>query len=351
MLAHTRNGLGYVGSVLPLATDRLHIRLMTVDDAPRVAAYRNDPDVAHYQDWPLPYTVEMFLERFAARGEVSIAQHLTLGTNLVIEVGGRPVGDVYIRVDDGLAEVGWTLVPDARGQGYATEAAAAMMQLLFSELGAHRVEASLHPDNVASARVCEAIGMTFELNTRLNFRGRNGWEDDAHYAALRPDWEDWINRPLSRPSEVCLVELGPQNADVYGGLATHRSQERLVAPMLASFQDALFPELHDGFPVVPWMRGIEADGQPAGFIMLAAVNEHHPQPYLWRLLIDRRYQRRGIGGVALGIVGDLLRAQGSSTLSTSWVEGPGSPRGFYEQLGFVPTGDVDDGETVAQLTL
>ena len=334
-----------------MTTHRLLIRTMRPDDAVRVAAYRNDPDVARYQDWPLPYTEQMVIDRLAARADVSVEDQLTQGLNLVIEADGEAVGDVYVQVEDGLAEVGWTLVLAAQGRGYATEAATAALHLLFTQLGAHRVEASIHPDNIASARVCETIGMTFEVHTRQSFRGREGLEDDVRYSVVRADWEAWTNRPRHLPKEVRLVELGPDNSPTYRRLATHRSQERLVAPMWASYEHALFPEIIDGAPVAPWMRGIEADGEPAGFVMLAEVTEHHPEPYLWRLLIDRRHQRRGIAGVALGLVFERLRAEGRSTIMTSWVDGPGSPRPFYERLNFVPTGEIDDGEIVARLTL
>ena len=83
--------------------------------------------------------------------------------------------------------------------------------------------------------------------------------------------------------------------------------------------------------------------------MLAAVTEHHPEPYLWRLLIDRRHQRRGIGDRVLALLVDRLRAEGSSSLLVGWVPGPGGPAPFYLERGFVPTGEVDDGEIEARL--
>ena len=314
---------------------------------PVVAAYRNDPEVARFQDWALPYDQQAAIERFEARA--AEGDDLGSGTNLAIEEDGSLVGDLYVRAHEGIAEVGWTLARTAQGRGLATEAATALVQALFTTVGVHRIEASLHPENTASARVCEAVGMTFEALTRLNFAGREGWEDDLRYALLRADWEAWLERPRHRPSAVTLVELGPHNVGPYRRLRTHMSQERLVAPMAASFTDALFPEVIDGAPVAPWMRGIEADGTAVGFVMLAAATQHHPEPYLWRLLIDRMHQRRGIGDRALGQVFELLRAAGHLSVTVSWVDGPGSPRPFYERLGFVPTGEIDDGEIVARL--
>jgi RimJ/RimL family protein N-acetyltransferase len=323
---------------------------MRPDDGAAVAAYRNDPAIAEFQDWPMPYTEAMYAERFAAAAARQF--DLVGGVNLAIEAHGVLVGDLYVRLDDGLADIGWTLSLPAQGRGYATEAASAVVDMLFGQLGAHRLHASMHPDNVASARVCEALGMTFESLTRLTYKGPDGWEDDAHYSMVRAEWEAWRVRPRSRPADVRLVELGPENVARYSRLATHQSQRRFVAPMAGSFEDALFPEWVDGAPVVPWMRGIEADGEAAGFVMLADVTEHHPDPFLWRLLIDRRHQRRGIGERVVQLVSQRAQAMGCATLFTSYVAGvPGSPEPFYRRLGFRPTGDIDDGETVAALTL
>jgi RimJ/RimL family protein N-acetyltransferase len=333
---------------MQLTTDRLTIREMQPADAAVVAAYRNDPAVAEYQDWAVPYTEQMVTERLAARAD---ADGLASGTNLVIEVDGKVVGDVYVRVNDGLAEVGWTLARSAQGRGLATEAATALLEALFTRHGAHRVEASMHPDNVASARVCEAVGMTFEAHTRLNFAGRNGWEDDVRYAVLRADWEAWVTRNRSRPADVSLVEMTPDDVYLWGRLRTHRSQETFVSPMAYSFRDALFPEVVDGAPVVPWMRGVLADGERVGFVMTAEVTEAHPEPYLWRLLVDRMHQRRGIGERVIALLVGRYRGEGATGLLTSWSEGPGGPQPFYERLGFVPTGRIVDDEIEARLSL
>jgi diamine N-acetyltransferase len=106
-----------------------------------------------------------------------------------------------------------------------------------------------------------------------------------------------------------------------------------------------------GTAVVPWFRAIEADDVLAGFVMLAARTDTYPESYLWRLLIDRRHQRRGIGDRVLTRIVDRLRAEGDESLLVSWTRGPGSPEPFYLARGFVPTGVVDDGEVEARLAL
>jgi diamine N-acetyltransferase len=73
--------------------------------------------------------------------------------------------------------------------------------------------------------------------------------------------------------------------------------------------------------------------------------------FLWRLLVDKRYQRRGIGWEVLTQIVDLVRADGATELYTSYEPGEGEPWPFYQRLGFEPTGEVDDGEIVLRLTL
>jgi GNAT superfamily N-acetyltransferase len=150
---------------------------------------------------------------------------------------------------------------------------------------------------------------------------------------------------------VRLVEITPENVGAVFRLATHRTQERFVATMPWSFTDALIPEVIDGAPVVPWYRAVEADDELVAFVMCAEVTDVHREPYLWRLLVDRRHQRRGIGGRIISLVIDHARDQGATTLLTSWSEGPGGPEPFYRRLGFEPTGEIEDDEIVARLQL
>ena len=74
--------------------------------------------------------------------------------------------------------------------------------------------------------------------------------------------------------------------------------------------------------------------------------------FRWRLLIDARHQRHGYGRDDVRLVADLVRAVGADELLTSFVPGDGRPGPFYEQLGFVPTGELDEeGEIIVRLDL
>ena len=72
--------------------------------------------------------------------------------------------------------------------------------------------------------------------------------------------------------------------------------------------------------------------------------------FLWRLLIDKRYQRCGIGRQVLTQIADLVRADGATELLTSYEPGEGEPWPFYQRFGFKPTGEIDDGEIMLRLS-
>ena len=180
---------------------------------------------------------------------------------------------------------------------------------------------------------------------------RGEWVDRVRFALLRDDRAAWVSRLRTPPERVELVELVDETARPYAELVTHRFQEEFVAPMSVTFRHALLPEAVDGARVVPWFRGIAADGVPVGFMMIAVATETFPDPYLWRFLIDRWHQRRGIGGRVMSMLIEQLRDEGHERLMTSWGRGPGNPEPFYRGIGFAPTGNMIDDEFEVALAL
>lgn len=333
-------------------TDRLVLRPFTPDDVDAYLAYRTEPDTLQWLGSLIAPTRDEVVARFA--------HEATLGGPTegewypyAIERDGVLLGDIgcEIRHGGGVAEVGYTLTPAARGHGYAAEAAGALADHLVAAHGIQRIEASLAADNVASMRVLESIGMTFEVLARQAFDLDGTWVHDLRYAMTATDRAAWVARNRTPPAAVELVEITPDDAHRWGRLRTHHSEERFVSPMAASWRDALFPETFEGAVAVPWLRGVLADGEHAAFVMLSETHGRQEGWYLWRLLVDRVHQRRGIGRAAVEQVAAGLRAAGVPRLFTSIVEGPGSPRRFYERLGFVATGREIDGETELVLAL
>jgi len=107
----------------------------------------------------------------------------------------------------------------------------------------------------------------------------------------------------------------------------------------------------------PWYRAIYFGDQPVGFVMLSFdVPPGHPEYpwryFLWTLLIDPRYQRRGYGHAAMALVADIVRGSpGGTELFTSVFPGEGGPAPIYRSLGFESTGEWFEGEEVYRLAL
>jgi RimJ/RimL family protein N-acetyltransferase len=341
-----------VGPFLPFRTERLEMRPFVAADAAVLAAYRSDPDVARYQSWDAPYALET-ARRFVARQSTFDGPVPGDWVQMAMSLEGRLVGDVAVRLDDdgSVATIGYSMTPAEQGRGLAREAVGAVVGRLFDGLAIHRAQADLDPANVPSARLLEGLGFEYEGTSRSAERAGDTWADVAHYGLTVDGRASWDARPRHRPVHVHLVEIDEHNGRHVLRLATHHTQERFVAPMAVSFVDALFPGEDGGDAVVPWFRAVEADDELAGFVMLAEPTAATPEPYLWRLLIDRRHQRRGIGDRVLTRLVERLRAEGHRSLLVSWTPGRGSPEPFYLARGFVPTGVVEDGEVEARLTL
>ncbi|MGZ3143994.1 GNAT family N-acetyltransferase [Lentzea chajnantorensis] len=151
-------------------------------------------------------------------------------------------------------------------------------------------------------------------------------------------------------TRIRLVEVTDANRAAVAAVRVHPSQERFVAPVEKSFQDA-----EDHPEGNPWYRAAYTGDVPVGFVMLSWDVTPGPGllgPYfLWRLLIGAEHQGRGYGTAILDEVVALLRAHGVPELLTSYVPGEGTPGPFYLGYGFVPTGEVEDGEVVLRLDL
>jgi diamine N-acetyltransferase len=73
--------------------------------------------------------------------------------------------------------------------------------------------------------------------------------------------------------------------------------------------------------------------------------------FLWKLLIDERYQRRGLGTATLDLIVEYFRERGVGTMWTSAGQGEGSPVAFYERYGFERTGELHGNEVMLRLEI
>lgn len=335
-----------------LETDRLTIRPLAPRDIPAFVAYRNVDDVARFQDWPLPYTEEMAIDLV---GDAGRQGGPTPGewVQLALEHDGELVGDIAVWLDDEsqLASIGYTVAPDHQGHNYAVEAAAAVVDWLCTTVSVHRIAATIDPRNMASAAVLERCGFEFVGTARASAYVRDEWADDTRFSLLAEDWRAWRDRATGPPTAIDFVEVTSDNLRDVCAIDVAHSQRRFVSTVTQSIADAAHPPIRDGVPAHLWYRAIVADGEIAGFAMVAMPTATQPVPILWRMLVGTWFQRRGIARRAIALLAEMLRDQGCDRLDVSFVDEPGGPEEFYRMLGFERTGLIADGEVWARATL
>ena len=147
---------------------------------------------------------------------------------------------------------------------------------------------------------------------------------------------------ITPESKVTLREVTADTVRTILKLDVTDVQKQFVAPNAVSISQAYFSE-H------AWFRAIYADETPVGFILLVddPVNSSY---HLWRLMIDAHFQNRGFGRRALELAIEYVKTRpGAKVLSTSFAPGEESPGKFYEKMGFIYTGEMDeDGELIMQ---
>lgn len=148
------------------------------------------------------------------------------------------------------------------------------------------------------------------------------------------------------PETVGLVEVTEENLRDVLKLKVTPDQESFVASNAVSIAQAYFDK-------AAWFRAIEANGEFVGFVMLfdpsltdkVVTEKEREEMYLWRFMMDARYQKCGYGVKALDLVREYTKSRpGFKRLLASFVDAPGGPEDFYIRYGFEKTGNMPDGE-------
>ena len=164
-----------------MRTERLRLAPLTPDDLEHLVALHGDPQVM------------AFISGAGETREVvethSLPDLLARRTWLLF-AGETFVGWASLRVAGDEAELGYRLVRAAWGRGYASEAARALVDLGFRELGLSRIWAQTMAVNTGSRRVMETVGLRYVRTFHLT------WDDplpgaeqgEVEYAITRADW-------------------------------------------------------------------------------------------------------------------------------------------------------------------
>jgi len=174
-----------------LHTARLRLRPFTPSDADALYALHSNAEVLRYWDAP-PWS-----ERARAEGFLTACQRMEeegRGARLALD---RVSDQSFLgwcsltrwNPDHRSAALGYCLDDAAWGEGYATEAARALLQWAFDTLDLNRVQAETDTRNVASARVLEKLGFVREGTLREDCVVNGEVSDSWVYGLLKRQWQ------------------------------------------------------------------------------------------------------------------------------------------------------------------
>jgi len=143
-------------------TERLVLRALTVEDAPDFFALNSNLDVMRYTGEPPLESLDEARDAIANYPDFE-----TVGYGrwaCVLKAEQRVIGFCGLKYLDDLKEtdVGYRFLPEYWGKGLATEACQASVDFGFDVLRLNRIIGLILPDNIASQRVLEKVGMRYE---------------------------------------------------------------------------------------------------------------------------------------------------------------------------------------------
>lgn len=155
--------------------------------SPEVMRYTFIDACAEYKDY-LPYFQKSMRDAAAVH---------RVRFEYVAELNGTRVGmgDIDTHGQAGSAEIGYMLLPQYWGRGYATQIAHKLLAAGFTDMGLSRMFACCNAHNAASERVMQKCGMRLE-SVGVGARYKNGtWQDELCYAISADEWRGLGARP------------------------------------------------------------------------------------------------------------------------------------------------------------
>jgi RimJ/RimL family protein N-acetyltransferase len=182
-----------VAPTFPITTERLLLRPLGVADTAALLSYRSDPAVCRYVPFE-PMTAADVAGRLAGQWSRRTIDDEGQSLNLGVELsdGSGVIGDVMLvwhNREHGGGEIGYMFHPATAGNGYATEAAHAVLHLGFDDLGLHRMIARTDARNAASGNVARRLGMRAESLLLQNEWIKGEWTDEVDFGLLRSEWD------------------------------------------------------------------------------------------------------------------------------------------------------------------
>ena len=170
-------------------SDHVRLRPVAEDDLVVLDRFNEGPEAASTFGWLGWQSPGQWRRRWAENGLLGDD-----GGQLMVVRGTDRLGYVsWRRIQTARTSFCWSmgiaLLPEARGQGYGTEAQRLLVRYLFAHSQLNRVEAATEVGNIAEQRALEKAGFTREGVLR-GIAFRNGrWRDGVLFSVLRDEVE------------------------------------------------------------------------------------------------------------------------------------------------------------------
>jgi len=178
--------------MMTFETERLIIRGFKPDDWRDLQEYVSQKDVTKYDhEYPSSDKECKGLAEYFSKGEGFWA--------VCLKNTGKMIGHIVANQKEPKEfltwHIGFVFNPLHHGKGYATESCRRILEYVFEELGAHRVESACHPDNIPAWKLLERLSMRREAHhikagfIRKTLDGKPIWWDSYIYAILYEEWD------------------------------------------------------------------------------------------------------------------------------------------------------------------
>jgi RimJ/RimL family protein N-acetyltransferase len=174
-----------------LKTERFILKPISLDDAHEIYQNVKDIDIARWMiNLPHPYPEDgaiKYIEQATELTKKGLSYELPIRMKSTEELVGV-MAILTVDRKNRNAELGYWIAKKYWSSGFATEAGLRALEFGFEVLNLERIYAKYYPENIASSRVMEKMGMKFEGTMRHEIFKNDKYYDMSYYGILRDEW-------------------------------------------------------------------------------------------------------------------------------------------------------------------
>ena len=179
-----------LGNLPRLETERLILRKMTLADAQDMFEYASDPEATKYTLWDFHKSIEDSVQYIKSVIQKYENKEVS-DWGVILKENNKVIGTcayLWWRTEHNRAEIGYVLSRKYWGKGLMTEAVKEAIKFGFEQMQLNRIEGRCFLENLASQRVLEKVGMTFEGILREQLLVKGVYRNLRLYSLLRKEF-------------------------------------------------------------------------------------------------------------------------------------------------------------------